>query len=59
MQLRDDVRALQTDIAALARGYHDAQTAEEMARNVVTPQERIAFLRHLDRVDVHGFDGEE
>jgi PPOX class probable F420-dependent enzyme len=56
--IEDQVTA-QADIAALARRYHDAGTAEEMAREVFAPQERITLLLHFDRVDVHGFDGEE
>jgi hypothetical protein len=30
-----------------------------MAREVFAPQERITLLLHVDRVDIHGFDGEE
>ncbi len=56
--IEDQVTA-QADIAALARRYHDAGKAEEMAREVFAPQERITLLLHVDRVDVHGFDGEE
>jgi PPOX class probable F420-dependent enzyme len=55
----EDQAIAQADIAALARRYHDAGTAEEMARDVFGPQERITLLLHVDRVDVHGFDGEE
>ena len=55
----EDQATAQADIAALARRYHDAQTAEEMARNVFAPQERVSLLLRVDRVDVHGFDGEE
>ena len=55
--IEDQARA-QADIAALARRYHDARTAEEMVRDVFAPQERITLLLHPDHVDVHGFDGE-
>jgi PPOX class probable F420-dependent enzyme len=55
----EDQAIAQADIVALARRYHDADKAEEMARDVFAPQERISLLLHVDRVDVHGFDGEE
>jgi hypothetical protein len=55
--LIEDPETAQADIAALARRYHDA--AEKMAREVFTPQERITLVLHVDRADVHGFDGEE
>lgn len=55
----DDPAIAQADIAALARRYHDADKADEMARNVFAPQERVTLQLHIDRVDVHGFDGEE
>ena len=55
----EDQATAQADIAALARRYHDAQTAEEMARDVFAPQERVSLLLRVGRVDVHGFDGEE
>ena len=55
----EDRETAQADIAALARRYHDPRRAEEMARDVFAPQERITLLLHIDRVDLHGFDGEE
>ena len=55
----DDPVIAQADIAALARRYHDADKADEMARNVFAPQERVTLQLQIDRVDVHGFDGEE
>jgi PPOX class probable F420-dependent enzyme len=55
----DDPAIAQADIAALARRHHDAATADAMAREVFAPQERISLLLRFDRVDVHGFDGEE
>jgi PPOX class probable F420-dependent enzyme len=57
IELIEDPETAQADIAALARRYHDA--AEKMAREVFTPQERITLVLHVDRTDVHGFDGEE
>jgi hypothetical protein len=33
--------------------------AEKMAREVFAPQERVTLRLHVDRTDVHGFDGEE
>ena len=55
----EDPETAQADITALARRYHDADAAEKMAREVFTPQERITLVLHVDRADVHGFDGEE
>ena len=55
----EDPATAQADIAALARRYHDADEAEKMAREVFAPQERVTLLLHADRIDVHGFDGEE
>lgn len=55
----EDPATAQADIAALARRYHDAETAEQMAREVFAPQERVTLALHIDRADVHGFDGEE
>src|SRR5215212_4136696 len=59
IELIEDPETAQADIAALARRYHDADEAEKMARAVFAPQERITLLLHVDRVDIHGFDGEE
>lgn len=55
----EDPATAQADIAALARRYHDAATADQMAREVFAPQERVTLLLHVDRADVHGFDDEE
>jgi hypothetical protein len=30
-----------------------------MAREVFAPQERVTLLLHIERADMHGFDGEE
>jgi PPOX class probable F420-dependent enzyme len=55
-----DVPAIgQADIAALARRYHDPVKAEKMAREEFALQERVTLVLHVDRADVHGFDGEE
>jgi len=59
IELIEDPATAQADIAALARRYHDADEAERMAREVFAPQERITLLLHVERADVHGFDGEE
>jgi PPOX class probable F420-dependent enzyme len=59
IELIEDPETAQADIAALARRYHDADEAEKMAREIFAPQERITLLLHVDRVDIHGFDGEE
>jgi PPOX class probable F420-dependent enzyme len=55
----DDPATAQANIAALARRYHDAAKAEEMACDVFAREERVSLLLHVDRSDVHGFDGEE
>ncbi len=59
IEMVDDPATAQADIAALARRYHDAAKAEQMAREVFAPQERVTLLLHVERADVHGFDGEE
>jgi PPOX class probable F420-dependent enzyme len=59
----EDQETAQADIAALARRYRnpdeDPDEAERMARETFGPQERVTLLLTIDRVDVHGFDGEE
>ena len=59
IEMVEDPASAQADIAALARRYHDPEEGERMAREVFAPQERVTLLLHVDRVDVHGFDGEE
>ena len=59
IEIVEDPATAQADIAALARRYHDPDEAERMAREVFTPQERVTLLLHIERADVHGFDGEE
>ena len=59
IELIEDPETAQADITALAGRYHDADEAEKMAREMFAPQERITLLLHVDRVDIHGFDGEE
>ena len=59
IEIVDDPATGQADIAALARRYHDPTRAEEMAREVFAFQERVTLQLHVDRADVHGFDGEE
>ena len=59
IELIEDPETAQADIAALAQRYHDADEAEKMAHEMFAPQERITLLLHVDRVDIHGFDGEE
>ena len=59
MEFIEDQATAQADIAALARRYHDAAKADQMAREVFAPQERVTLLLHVHRADVHGFDGEE
>jgi hypothetical protein len=59
VEIIDDQATARADIAAVARRYHAAAKAEEMARDMFAPQERVSLLLHVDRTDVHGFDGEE
>ena len=55
----EDQAVAQADIAALATRYHGPEQAEIMIRDDFSQQERITLLLTVDRVDVHGFDGEE
>ncbi len=55
----EDQATAQADIAALARRYHEAARAEQMARELFALQERVTLVLHVERADVHGFDGEE
>ena len=55
----EDQQTAQADIAALARRYHGAAEGDRQARDVFAPQDRVTLLLSIDRVDVHGFDGEE
>jgi PPOX class probable F420-dependent enzyme len=57
--MNDDPIVAQADIAALARRYHTPEHAEEMIRNAFSGQDRVTLLLNIDRVDVHGFDGED
>jgi PPOX class probable F420-dependent enzyme len=59
IELVDDPATGQADIAALARRYHNAAKAEQMVREEFAFQERVTLLLHVERADVHGFDGEE
>ena len=59
IEMVEDREVAQADIAALARRYHEPEKAERMAREEFAPQERVTLLLHVDRVDVHGFDGDE
>jgi PPOX class probable F420-dependent enzyme len=59
IEMVDDPATGQADIAALARRYHNAAKAEQMARDEFAFQERVTLLLHVERTDVHGFDGEE
>jgi len=59
IEMVEDRDTAQADIADLARRYHGSEEGERMARDVFGPQERVTLLLTIDRVDVHGFDGEE
>jgi PPOX class probable F420-dependent enzyme len=58
IEMVDDPATAQADIVALARRYHGQEAGDAMARDFFAPQERVTLLLHVDRVDVHGFDGE-
>ena len=58
IELIEDQGVAQADIAALATRYHGAAEGAEMARTVFSRQERITLRLRVERVDVHGFDGE-
>jgi PPOX class probable F420-dependent enzyme len=55
----EDQGTAQADIAALARRYAGPENGDEMARNVFGSQERISLILKVNRVEAHGFDGEE
>lgn len=59
IEVVDDPATGQADIAALARRYHNAAKAEQMVREEFAFQERVTLLLHVERADVHGFNGEE
>jgi PPOX class probable F420-dependent enzyme len=59
ISMMEDPAVAQADIAALARRYHGPEEGERMARDVFAPQERVTLLLTIQRVDVHGFDGED
>jgi PPOX class probable F420-dependent enzyme len=59
IEMVDDPATGQADIAALARRYHNAAKAEQMVRDEFAFQERVTLLLHVERADLHGFDGEE
>ncbi len=54
----EDQAVAQADIAALATRYHGAEEAARMVANDFSKQERITLILTIDRVEVHGFDGE-
>jgi PPOX class probable F420-dependent enzyme len=59
IEMIEDRAVAQADIAALATRYHGPAEAEQRVRDSFSQQERITLLLTVDRVDVHGFDGEE
>jgi PPOX class probable F420-dependent enzyme len=59
IEMNEDQAVAQADIAALATRYHGPEKAAEMVRDAFSKQERISIVLKVDRVDVHGFDGEE
>jgi hypothetical protein len=59
IEIIEDQATAQADIAALDRRYLNCARNEEMARDVFAPEDQVSLLLHVDRADVHGFDGEE
>jgi PPOX class probable F420-dependent enzyme len=59
IEIVDDPAIGQADIAALALRYLEPVKADKMAREEFALQERVTLVLHVDRADVHGFDGEE
>lgn len=57
--VNDDPAVAQGDITALAKRYEGEEQGAAMGRDVFGKQERVTLLLKVDRVDVHGFDGEE
>jgi PPOX class probable F420-dependent enzyme len=58
VSLDDNQAQAQRDIEALAIRYHGPEQAARMMRDQFGKQERITLRLSIDRVDVHGFDGE-
>jgi PPOX class probable F420-dependent enzyme len=55
----EDQAVAQADIAALASRYEGPEQAAVMVRDAFGKQERVTLLLDVDRVEIHGFDGEE
>ena len=45
----DDQATAQAEIAALARRYHDVARAEEMAHDLLAPQDWVSLPLHANR----------
>ncbi|HEU0115934.1 MAG TPA: PPOX class F420-dependent oxidoreductase, partial [Thermomicrobiales bacterium] len=56
--LDDDPRRTQRDIEALAIRYHGPEKAAAMMRDQFGKEARVTLRLSIERVDVHGFDGE-
>ncbi len=56
--MNENQEVAQADIAALATRYHGAEEAAKMVRDGFSKQERVTLILTVDRVEVHGFDGE-
>lgn len=59
IQTIEDAELGQAGIAALARRYEGETKAAEMVESTFRHQERVTLLLHVERVDAHGFDGED
>lgn len=59
IELNENQEVAQADIAALAVRYHGAEEAAKLVRDGFSRQERVTLILNVDRVEVHGFDGEE
>ena len=58
IEMNDDQTVAQADIKALAARYDGPEEAERVSADVFGKQERVSLRMSIERVDVHGFDGE-
>lgn len=58
IEMIEDQPTAQADIAALAVRYEGPEVAARMVRDGFGKQERVTLLLSIDRIDLHGFDGE-
>lgn len=58
IEMNDDQTVAQADIKALAARYDGPEEAERVSATVFGKQQRVSLRMSIERVDVHGFDGE-